>query len=123
MSVGTKRPLKKILSAHLKTTEHRSKVWGLTLECGHYVERVDKPKHSARCGQCAAGVPVYTPAVEMCECASRATCKSCWGFGHVEAVLSSGDYIGGVPGDHIGCIYVISVIGADVYKLGVAGKR
>lgn len=113
-------------------------MWGLTLECGHYVERHTKPKRRARCDGCGEGAPWVKPNVVECpSCACGCTCsdckdpdgscKHCYGFGSVEQypddIFSVIDEPspGGVPGDHILGIWASR--GEDDVLLTVIAKR
>lgn len=87
-------------------------VFGLTLSCGHYVERYQLPAKRARCDDCARRAPevrVLTTACPLCygggEDVDR-VCQRCLGFGRVEAPMPDVARPG-EAGDHVAAFWTL----------------
>lgn len=93
-------------------------IFGLTLACGHYVERYSLPQHRARCDDCFRRAPIRPPLVIACPvCGGADGCGRCLGFGAVEALMCDkprpgmpGDYVCGLWTSCLGAHDVVTVV-------------
>jgi len=101
------KPLRRIEAATPRVAPDGGMVWGITLECGHYVELAKLPKARARCDDCANGAPVTAADIVPCSVCPAGwdttkngvkvpppgwdgdvevkDCPACYGFGFVES--------------------------------------